>query len=101
MDSKWSQHKIENFLGAQDFFGPLNGTSDSEGHFGAKYGEEIFTTSLQGEEILKSTLFRKVCYVLNSGIIIINTNIWLFDHLSSCNSLKDLTQKPLSLSLDW
>ncbi len=29
-------HKIETFRGAWDFFGPLNGTSDSEGHFGAK-----------------------------------------------------------------
>jgi hypothetical protein len=29
-------HKIETFRGAQDFFGPLSGTSDSEGHFGAK-----------------------------------------------------------------
>jgi len=28
--------KIETFRGGQDFFGPLNGTSDSEGHFGAK-----------------------------------------------------------------
>ena len=45
-DSKWSQHKIETFRGARDFFGPLNGTSDSEGHFGAQ----------------------KVCYVLYSGI---------------------------------
>jgi len=35
-DSKWSWHKIETFRGARDFFGPLNGTSDSEGHFGAK-----------------------------------------------------------------
>ncbi len=32
-DSKWSRHKIETFfLGARDFFGPLNGTSDSKGH---------------------------------------------------------------------
>jgi hypothetical protein len=30
--SKWSRHKILTFWGAQDFFGPLNGTSDSEGH---------------------------------------------------------------------
>ncbi len=29
-------HKIETFRGAWDYFGPLNGTSDSEGHFGAK-----------------------------------------------------------------
>jgi hypothetical protein len=29
-------HKIETFRGARDFFDPLNGTSDSEGHFGAK-----------------------------------------------------------------
>jgi hypothetical protein len=29
-------HKIEFFRGAQDFFGPLNGTSDSKGNFGAK-----------------------------------------------------------------
>jgi hypothetical protein len=36
MDSKWSRHKIKTFRGARDFFGPLNGTSDSEGHFGAK-----------------------------------------------------------------
>ena len=28
--------KIETFRGGQDFFGPLNGMSDSEGHFGAK-----------------------------------------------------------------
>ena len=28
--------KIETFRGSQDFFGPLNGTSNSEGHFGAK-----------------------------------------------------------------
>ena len=28
--------KIEAFRGGQDFFGPLNGTSNSEGHFGAK-----------------------------------------------------------------
>ena len=34
--SKWSRQKIETFRGAQDFFGPLNGTSDREGHFGAK-----------------------------------------------------------------
>ena len=27
--------KIETFRGGQDFFGPLNGMSDSEGHFGA------------------------------------------------------------------
>jgi len=27
--------KIETFRGGQDFFGPLNGISDSEGHFGA------------------------------------------------------------------
>ncbi len=27
-----------------------------------------FQTSLQGEEIVKSTLFRKVCYVLYSGM---------------------------------
>ncbi len=38
-------HKIETYRGAQDFFGPLNGTSDNEGHFGAKksrdfHGEE-------------------------------------------------------------
>ena len=35
-DSKWFQHKIKTFRGARDFLGPLNGTSDSEGHFGAK-----------------------------------------------------------------
>ncbi len=29
-------HKIETFHWARDFFGPLNGTSDNEGHFGAK-----------------------------------------------------------------
>jgi hypothetical protein len=28
--------KIETFKGGQDFFCALNGTSDSEGHFGAK-----------------------------------------------------------------
>ena len=28
--------KIETFRGDQDFFGPLNGTSNSEGHFGAQ-----------------------------------------------------------------
>ncbi len=33
-------HKIETFRGAWDFFGPLNGTSDSECHFGAKKVEE-------------------------------------------------------------
>jgi len=32
-DSTWSRHKIETFGGDRDFFGPLNGTSDS--HFGA------------------------------------------------------------------
>ena len=26
MESKWTRHKIENFRGAKDFFGPLNGT---------------------------------------------------------------------------
>jgi hypothetical protein len=31
-DSKWVPHKIETFRGARDFFGPFNGTSDSEGH---------------------------------------------------------------------
>ena len=40
-DSKWSRHKIETFRGAQDFFGPLNGMSDSEGHFGAKKIESL------------------------------------------------------------
>ena len=35
-DSKWSRHKIETFRGARDFFGPINGTSNSKGHFGAK-----------------------------------------------------------------
>ncbi len=35
-DSKWSQHKIETFRGAREIFGPLNDTSDSEGHFWAK-----------------------------------------------------------------
>jgi hypothetical protein len=35
-DSKWSRHKIKTFRGARDFLGPLNGTSDSEDHFGAK-----------------------------------------------------------------
>jgi hypothetical protein len=34
-DSKWSHHKIETFREAQDFFRPLNGRSDREGHFGA------------------------------------------------------------------
>ncbi len=34
---KWSLcTKLRLFKGARDFFGPLNGTSDSEGHFGAK-----------------------------------------------------------------
>ncbi len=28
--------KIETFEGVWDFFGPLNGTSESEGDFGAK-----------------------------------------------------------------
>ena len=28
--------KIKTFIGGQDFFGPLKGTSDSKGHFGAK-----------------------------------------------------------------
>jgi hypothetical protein len=28
--------KIETFRGDQDCFGPLNGMSDSEGHFGVK-----------------------------------------------------------------
>jgi hypothetical protein len=37
-DSKWSRHKIETFRGARDFFGPLNGTSDSEGYFFGKDG---------------------------------------------------------------
>ncbi len=30
-DSKWSRHKIETFRGVREFFGPLNGASDSEG----------------------------------------------------------------------
>jgi len=34
--SKWSWHKIKTLRGARDFFGPLNGTLDSEGHFVAK-----------------------------------------------------------------
>jgi len=34
--SKWSRQKIETFRGAQDFFGPLNGTSNSKDHFGGK-----------------------------------------------------------------
>ncbi len=29
-------HKIDTFQEARDFFGPLNGMTDSEGHFGAK-----------------------------------------------------------------
>ncbi len=33
---KWPLAKIETFRGGWDFFGPLHGTSDSEGHFGAK-----------------------------------------------------------------
>jgi hypothetical protein len=37
-------HKIETFRGACDFFGPLNGTSDSEGHFGAKKSLHIYST---------------------------------------------------------
>ena len=46
-DSKWSRPKIEIFRRARDFFGRLNGTRDSEGHFGAN------------KDIVKSTLFRK------------------------------------------
>jgi hypothetical protein len=34
-------HKIETFRGAWDFFGPLNGTSDSEDHFGAQKVEGL------------------------------------------------------------
>jgi hypothetical protein len=38
-------HKIETFRGARDFYGPLNGKSGSEGHFGAKiYSRHIYTT---------------------------------------------------------
>ena len=36
MKSKWSRHKIKIFRGSRDFFGPINGTSDSEGHFWAQ-----------------------------------------------------------------
>jgi hypothetical protein len=43
-DSKWSGYKIETFRGARDFFGPLNGTSDSEGHFGAKNISTVMST---------------------------------------------------------
>ena len=35
-DYKWSRHKIENFWGGRDFLALLNGTSDSEGHFGGQ-----------------------------------------------------------------
>ncbi len=34
-------HKIKTFRGPQDFFGRLNSTSDSEGHFGAKKVEGL------------------------------------------------------------
>ncbi len=91
-------HKIETFWGAWDFFGPLNGTSNSEGHFGAQkvegggrggglvtWGLTICSSTghsqcsgqrsavscslyLQSEDIIKSTLFCKVHYVLNSDI---------------------------------
>jgi len=59
-DSKWSRHKIQTLRGARDFFGPLNGTSDSEGYFGAN--------KVKSEEIVKSTLFSKVRYDLRNGI---------------------------------
>ena len=70
-DSKWSRQKIETFRGARDFLALLNGTSDSEGHFGIVWSFGLVwksQTSLQCEEIVKSTLFRKVRYVLYSGI---------------------------------
>jgi hypothetical protein len=84
-DSKWSRHKIKTFRGARDFFGPLNCMSDSEDHFGTKkvkgpfksgdvlnlqHPAVMFETSniTRGEEIVKSTLFCKVYYVLYSGI---------------------------------
>jgi hypothetical protein len=37
--------KIETFRWGQDFFGPFNGTSDSEGHFKAK--KSLCFSSLQ------------------------------------------------------
>jgi hypothetical protein len=61
-------HKIETFRGAWDFFGPINGTSDSEGHFGAKFPWENYLEGGGSEEIIKSTRFCKVHYVLNSDI---------------------------------
>ncbi len=52
-DSKWSRHKTKNFRGAQDFFGPLNGTSESKGHFGAKKVDFIFPNHTTMQDHLK------------------------------------------------
>ncbi len=38
---KWPLAKIETFRGGWDFFGHLNGTSDSEGHFGANNWQKL------------------------------------------------------------
>ena len=38
--------KIETFRVGQDFFGPFNGASDSEGHFGAKKVEAPYKSQV-------------------------------------------------------
>ena len=45
--------KMETFRGGQDFFGPLNGTSDSEGHLGAKKVEPPLKVKIFMETPLK------------------------------------------------
>ena len=68
-DSKWSRHKMETFRKVQFCVSKVQ-------FCGSKvlFGCLKFQTSLQisnitsGEEIVKSTMFSKVCYVLYSGI---------------------------------
>ena len=62
------------FEGPKTFLALLNGTSDSEGHFGGQMVN--FSTIILGRESWKSTLFWKVWNVLYSDIIIVNVDRW-------------------------
>ncbi len=93
-DSKWSRHKIETFRGAQDFFGPKMALAirakKVEGP--SKSRDFVQANVTSGEEIVKSTLFCKVCYVLYSGIktymIIQTTSFFLKEHITTGNPVE-------------
>ena len=81
-------HKIETFRGAQDIFCPLNGTSDSEGHFGAK--NVLFQIDFD-IHLIDGILQLRFCGVLAQGSHHIGQLLHISNLFNSQSSPKILT----------